>query len=369
MSNFQISITYYLSQSGQKASLRAGGDGKSEQSISGEISLDFFEQNLEPLGWALSNQGLPVSPESRNAGVVLKHGETLADNNPTNSYRDARLDDCAPLAYDAPQSFEALMVDYLRITPARVAEIAAYNQQRAKIAAEKKEAEKLAEEQKRAAGIERLAPIVAAFLADQSDSSGKLYSSDLYFGPDSARIEIKSWHPQFAELREVITERKAAAEQAETERGERKKTQIAVWVAEHGDTNQQARFAEGLLPESEVVGAIEAEAFAAAAEWAPYEKITRGDVRATCSESCACAGCDNCSVEFRANIADSLRAEEFERLTELRGALPDAEITPRFHKGWCEDDDCKFPAGHVERLSLQAKITVGEFIFTREFAL
>ena len=190
-------------------------------------------------------------------------------------------------------------------------------------------------------------------------------------------------HPEAAQrmdrLRDIAEERRhsaAAAARArtarETARREarqaRREAQIAAWVAEHGDENQQARHAEGLLPEDEAVAGIRRQTFACLDNVTRYERITAAEVRAACDDDDAAA---YDTPQFATVEAGSLDAEEYETLRaireRLRAAGVDAECQPREHRGWLDDDE---PDGHVvRRRSVLVTATVGELTLSREYAL
>lgn len=152
-----------------------------------------------------------------------------------------------------------------------------------------------------------------------------------------------------------------AVKQAKIEATSRRKAQIDAWVAEQGDTNQRGRHALGLLPDKEVVDAIRNAAYASLNHLPRYQRIKFIDLAH--EEDCAAQECENMSCDNAA--ATSLSAESYERFLAVKAAAPDdAWITVRDHTCECQGCDAK-----ITRHSAKVEITVGEFEFSREYAL
>lgn len=167
-------------------------------------------------------------------------------------------------------------------------------------------------------------------------------------------------------MREDRIEReKKAREEAEAEAlAERKAGQIAAWVAEKGTENQKSRFADGYLPEEEILDSMREEAFAPlaiAGMWERYKKLRKSDV---------CAGIEyeeggyHDEVEFEVEDAATMSAEEYERLLQARALMPHAGITVRRHTATCGTCDTE-----VTRSGLMVRVRVGKLSFSREYAL
>jgi hypothetical protein len=195
--------------------------------------------------------------------------------------------------------------------------------------------------------------------------------------------EINRVNQQYSELLPVaIAEREeiknqehiriqAAAEAAEREKQSKaanlareqaaataRTNQIADWVTAHGTDSQKSRLAANLLPESEILTAIENEQFVALADFPHYSKLNS-------SEVCTCERCedDYCHVDFRSYPADSATEAEFETLTKIKNLMPDAEIQLREHEG--VSTDC---TNTVTRKSIRITVKTGVLEFTREYA-
>ena len=164
----------------------------------------------------------------------------------------------------------------------------------------------------------------------------------------------------------IITRRKnelaTAQEKAEkTAAAERRKAQLAAWVAEHGDDNMKERLAANLLPSAEVIDQIRAQAYAPLDAFPRYEKMKPSDV---------CEGYDDYDgtayhdVEFDVEPSENLSAESFEHMKAIRAAIgDDAAIEPRDHSGRCDECD-----NTVYRVGFMVRIKVGELEFSREYA-
>lgn len=148
------------------------------------------------------------------------------------------------------------------------------------------------------------------------------------------------------------------------EKEERKAAQVAKWVAEKGTDNQKKRAALNLLPEKEILDAMRDEVFAPLAEFSRYGKLTRSDVPCWCEDE------DAPHAKFGAKDADSATAEQFSAMEKISDLIPGATVTLRVHRGWCME--CETPDGedgNVERHSIKVAVTVGDFDFTREYAV
>jgi hypothetical protein len=159
---------------------------------------------------------------------------------------------------------------------------------------------------------------------------------------------------------------KAAAEKGKEEKQLRKKEQIASWVEKNGTDNQKKRLSVNLLPDDEIIDAIRDEAFASMSDFPRYEKLTSFDV------DCLCGEYDEKKATFSADDSSSATAEQFDLIEKIKTLLPSAQITLRVHTAYCErcnEDDDVDSDGEIKRYSLKVGLTVGEFYFTREYAV
>jgi len=137
-------------------------------------------------------------------------------------------------------------------------------------------------------------------------------------------------------------------------------------VIRYGMDQEKATRGVYLLPDEEIINAIREEFFAALTDFPRYEKLTWDDV------DCSCGDYDEKKVIFDANDSNTATAEQFELMEKIKTLIPAAEITLREHTAYCdrcnEDDDVD-DDGEIKLYSLKVGVTVGEFYFTREYAV
>lgn len=104
--------------------------------------------------------------------------------------------------------------------------------------------------------------------------------------------------------------------------------EVTAWITEHAPALLPRHLA-GVLPESELLEALRAEAFEPAADLARYQKITAGEVQHF-------EECGEAIPEFRVEPARALTAAEFEVLLGLRQAFGDGyTVEADEHRAWC----------------------------------
>lgn len=335
----QVRITYFLSQIGQKESLRTGGNGARKQRLEGEIDqkdLDIMEIN-----------------ESGALSLDIVHGAK-------SGYADPLNPQWAKIFFDAPFSdIESAIADYRSILAQRVEVIAGL-----KTAEEEKKRKK--DDELVATRIKQQAAIDEFF----ADPSQRETSYATCMG-----IDISD-HPQAQDWRTERDRRASADKASEAAENLRRETaklqQIAAWVKQNGTENQKQRLAASLLPAEEVMKAIEEHAFAPLADFPMYQKITAGAVRRTCSMKCECEYGDPCDVDFKAYEFDEASADNWDAMRRMTALLPsDATVSLRMHEGVCQDRSCKWGngEGHLEQKGIYVKLVVGGFTFNREFAI
>ena len=135
---------------------------------------------------------------------------------------------------------------------------------------------------------------------------------------------------------------------------------IAAWVEEHGDESQKARYAEGLLPENEVLDAMRNALFEPLAGFERFKRLRAEDF-------CRCDWFDEDSIEYESGTAESASKREYETLGAIRKVAAniqkDAVVELRYHRGEC--DRCE-KSKTVK--SVRVKLRHGPFEFTREYA-
>jgi len=90
--NKKVTVIYYLSQSGQKESIRQGGDGKQDQK---------FEADLTP-------ELLEVSSVNKDGDIILDVQVPVFNNPLANFYGRTYFNQVSPL-FDSPQTIEQLI--------------------------------------------------------------------------------------------------------------------------------------------------------------------------------------------------------------------------------------------------------------------
>lgn len=244
--------------------------------------------------------------------------------------------------------------------------------------------------QRAAEKAKRIDKMIATILEDPQTLIETPYSSNEieYVGESSARwteCHLKKHFagdcliddPRLAEILPAITaeieRRNAESEKAAVERAKRleserlakiaeqesratrKTAQVVAWVEANGTESQKKRLLVGLLPEPEIVDLIRAEAFAPLDSEERYQKLRNVDF-------CECDYPDD--VNYDVEDATMATSEQFERMEHLKALLPEATITLRLHTGQCESCEKE-----TSRMSARVQMKVGEFEFSREYAV
>lgn len=247
-----VTATYFLSEAGRKASLLAGGNGRSVQRI--EIAVPANRLHLV----SVNRRGV--------ARLKLQPRYEL-----TTDQRLVCID--APPAYDTPPTVE----DLLRAAARNHQLESAFH------------AERTAAQTKRSEGDRaRRSEIALAFLRDDSQRAvihpsptPKRCYVDTAFGRLRFHVDIDDGPardvPREA-LRRFRADVNAARERRERERTEHvrvheeRKQTAAAWVAEHGTADQRARHAAGLLPIDDICEAMADQEFASITHLPRYTK-------------------------------------------------------------------------------------------------
>lgn len=244
---------------------------------------------------------------------------------------------------------------------------------------EKRRAPALAEKEKdRKLLIERQEEQIEKFFASPECMPYYTTQNSVVFA--SGLESLTSDNPRYQEVRAEIERREQAAKaakeaqkQAEEAAAQRKQAQLAEWVRANGTPNQKSRMDRGLLPENEAVAAWRAQVFDPLGNYARYDRITLQDVL----DSYESAGYDYSykaeSVELQCDSAklSELTAEQFDQLVAMEAAAPKGAILePKSHRcaldcSTSEEDE----TGAVVRNSVLVTVTVGDWTFSREYAL
>ena len=336
------SAVYQLSETGRKASLLAGGDGKAVQRLSVQVPATRLHLVTVGLG---GQAKLKLQPHfERVDGQAVR--------------RDG------PPVFDAPPTLDELF------------HIAARNHE---LAREFRARRSGARDEYR----ERRAEVARAFLGDPSQrsmvrpvptprrcfmatSSGRLmFDASLDTGL-AAQVPAEAYRRFRADRRARREDhlKRRAADQA---LHEEKTRVVAEWVAAHGSEDQRGRHAAGLLPIAEVVDALTDDAFAPVADLPRYpldgaERL-QAHLRALTGTNLVVAPSELAIAGLSATDAS---AAEWAVMQQLKSRLPDADVTLREHRlSWRRDPT--LPG--ISLYGVLATRRVGPFVLRREFAV
>lgn len=336
------SAVYQLSETGRKASLLAGGDGKAVQRLTVQVPATRLHLVTVGLG---GQAKLKLQPHfERVDGQVLR--------------RDG------PPVFDAPPTVDELF------------HIAARNHE---LAREFRTARSGARDEYR----ERRAEVAHAFLGDPSQRamvrpvptprrcfmatpSGRLMFDATLDTGRAAQVPVEAYRRFRADRRARRDDhlKRRAADQA---LHEEKTRLVAEWVAAHGSDDQRGRHAAGLLPLAEVIDALTYEAFATVADLPRYpldgaEQLQQ-HLRALTGTNLVVVPSD---LEIAGLNATDASAEEWAVMQQVKSRLPDADVTLREHRlSWRRDP--ALPG--ISLYGVLATRRVGPFILRREFAV
>lgn len=338
---------FVLSETGRKASLLAGGDGRARQRIT--VSVPVARLHLV----AVSVAGV--------ARLKLQPHFELADDR-----RILRRD--TPPTYDVPPTVDDLFRD-----AARNYELErTYQQQRA-----------TRDGQRRDKGDDVRAEVAEAFFADPTQRAmtfpvpsqkecfiatprGRvLFDRTKHSG--LARDVPQEAHRRFrADLR-ANAELRLQAHATQTAVWDAKKRVVDEWVAAHGTEEQRSRHAAGVLPMREVVAALTDDEFAGLADHPHYALDGAAVLQAHLRERTGRAdlAVSPADLIVIGEDADSATASQWEVVRRLQAAVPDGTVTLRSHRlSWRREPNS--PSLTVFGVLVTRK--VGPFVLRREFA-
>lgn len=180
--------------------------------------------------------------------------------------------------------------------------------------------------------------ITGTWIGDYAELTLQQATPDLAAAYRQRRAEIDAEYKlQYAGF-EARRAARRAAETAEKEAAAaRRREQVASWVQQHGSPSQQARLAEGVLPQQEIIDTIETAAFARLAIFPVYA----GPIAQPVAKTAATAA-------------------EFEALLNIRAVL--SRVPPMVGDAALMTSECQGGAW------IRVTVTCGEFSFTRDFA-
>lgn len=342
-----VKAVYLLSQTGRKASLLNGGDGRAVQEIDVEVPanrLHLVDVDAQGKARLKLRPRYDVKPDGRVA---------LIDSPPT---------------YDRPPS-----LDELFLAAAKNHELERAYMGQGGERARRREALRdvrtqlaemfLANPEQRA--LMHPPPQPTRCYLD-SPQGRILFDAKRDEGP--ARDVPAQAHKRFQADERVRRERNLHDRTKRLALHEEKTKYIADWIAANGTPDQQQRHAAGLLALPEAIDAIADEAFAALNEWPLYVRngpaLMQAHVRRYPEYELAVITERDLAVED----ADALQASaaQWARTQEARAIFPDATVTLRTHRlTWR-----RHPEAPVLTLyGLLVVRTIGPFVVRREFAV
>ncbi len=337
------SAVYHLSESGRKASLLAGGDGKGIQRLTVQVPAT----RLHLVSVGLGGQArLKLQPRfERIDGQVVRHD--------------------SPPVYDAPPTLDHLFDEAAKnhqlaheFRSARVDSRESYRDRRAQVARDF-----LGDPSQRA----MVRPVPTPRRCFMATSSGRvMFDAAIDVGPagDVPREAYRRFRADRRARREEHIKRRSE----DLALHEEKTRLVAEWVAAHGSEDQRGRHAAGLLPIEEVIDAFTDDAFASVADVARYpldgaERL-QAHLRSITGRTNIVVPPSELEI-VGINAADA-SAAEWAVMQQLKSRLPDAEVTLREHRlSWRRD-----PA--LPSLSLHGVLVTrraGPFVLRREFAV
>jgi hypothetical protein len=176
----------------------------------------------------------------------------------------------------------------------------------------------------------------------------------------SAKVEADISLDRFLhEAKVVIHEAKEQLARDDDERRQANRATLARWIQEHGSQNQRERLGAGLLPWSEAHSELERHLFAPLEQFAPYARFVVSDI-------CVCQkfGEPECGLKFQSVDATELDAEEWDRFTQIRAAVPEAQFQMREHRATCRNKSVT-----AVKRGVIVKRYVDLLTFKREYAL
>jgi hypothetical protein len=341
-----VTATYELSETGRKAHLLAGGDGRAVQRVDVQV------------------------PSNRlHLVTVNSHGVARLKLQPrfelNREQRIVQID--APPVFDEAPSID----DLLRL--------AARNHQLERAF----RAERTVERAKRAeADRERKSEYALAFLRDQTQRAARWPAPDaqrcyintpagqmrfdIHADDGPARDVIREEVRRFRADLKVDEERRARTKEQYERRHAERKAAADRWLAEHGTEEQKARYAAGVLPIREVVEAITDQVF----EPLSLRRVFRSDGYDHLQRHARHWTRDPTLVippreflDFR-GLAHSATAAQWARIQEFQAAVPDADV--RLHRReyiWKGHSDVPI-LRHFTILVTKAE---GPFVLRREY--
>jgi hypothetical protein len=348
-SSLQVKAIYTLSETGRKASLLAGGDGRARQEITVDVPAHRLHLvRVDVRGVARLN--------------LQPHYQLAADS------QIVRLDN--PPVYDRPASVE----DLFRAAAKNHELERAYEVQRATSP----------RKQRRAAAAERRTRIAEAFLADPAQRAvmhpppaptwcylmtpdGRMrFDARGDVGP-AFQVPAEA-HRRFQADERERRRRNLELRAAQKALHDEKRRFVAEWMNQNGTADQNARLAAGVLPFAEAIDAISENTLRSAQQFPRYQHDGAAALQEHLRRFSRYADAVVLPSDLMTtdNEAESATSTQWSRVLAIRSVLPNAIVTLRVHRlSWKRDPQAPPLALH----GVLVVCHVGPLIVRREFAV
>ena len=303
---------YELSETGRKASLLVGGDGRALQQL--KVQVPATRLHL-------------VAVDARGTARLKLRPRFEMDAEQRVIRKDA-----AP-TYDEPPTLETLFHE------------AARNHQLERVY---KAERNLARLKRREAEQARRTEIAEAFLADKAQRAlvhptpsptrcslvtgqGRILF-DIATDVGVARNVPAEAHRRFRSDLAAKKEKNLRDRSAQLALHEEKRRFIAQWIEEHGTPDQKARQAAGMLPMKEAVAAIADDAFTVLAEYPLYKRDGVERLTAFLSDRGFPAPSSPIELDVTSYAAPSATAPQWQTLQEFQARMPKATVALRLYE-------------------------------------
>ena len=343
----RVTATYTLSESGRKASLLTGGNGRAEQTI--ELDVPGNRLHL-----------VTVDADGHATLKLRPRYATKPDG------RVARID--ASPVYDTPPSIDELLLTAAKNHELERAYVAQGSRRDRQRESQRELRDRLAEEflksPERRAAVHPTPSKTRCYLI--TDAGRILFDADRDEPP--ARDVPPEAHRRFRADERIIRERNMQEHARRMALHDEKKRFIAEWIAAKGSRDQQERQTAGLLPMSEAIDAIADDVFAALGDWPRYSyngaPVLQGHLRRRPEYQSAVV------TDRDLAVTDSNATEatpgQWHAVQRARTLVPHATVTLRTHRLTLRSDP-KAPA--ITLHGLLVVQSIGPLTVRREFAV
>jgi hypothetical protein len=343
----RVTATYTLSESGRKASLLAGGNGRAEQAI----QLDIPGNRLHLV---------TVDAEGHATLKLRPRYGTKPDG------RVSRID--ASPVYDAPPSIEELLLTAAKNHELERAYVTQGSRRERKRESQRELRERLAEEflkspEQRAATHPAPSKTRCYLVTD----AGRILFDAERDEPPARDVPAEA-HRRFRADERATRERNLQEHARRIALHEEKKRFIAEWIASKGSRDQQERHTAGLLPLNEAIDAIADNAFAPFGDWPRYAyngaQVLQVQLRRRAEYQNAVVADRDLAVTD-ANATEATPAQ-WQAVQRARALVPNATVTLRSHRlTWKADPTAPAVTLH----GLLVTQSVGPVTVRREFEI